>query len=71
MKLKKFKSFKVVRLAEGNWMYHLAYVDFEDVTVSFSKEGFKSKEEAQNFGSVKRVESNALIPSRTSPEHGF
>lgn len=68
MKLKKFKSFKVVRLGEGNWMYHLAYLDFEGITVSFSKEGYKSKEEAQNFGETKRVESNALIPYRTSPE---
>ena len=68
MKLKKFKSFKVVRVSELNWMYHLAFVDFEGITVSFSKEGFNTKEEAQNFGNVKRVESNALIPFRTSPE---
>lgn len=71
MKLKKFKSFKVERVSELNWMYHLAYVDFDDITVSFSKEGYESKDEAQNFGHTKRIESNSLIPFRTSPENGF
>ena len=68
MKLQKFKSFKVVRLGEGNWMYHLAYLDFDGVTVSFSKEGYKTKDEAQNFGHTKRVWANSWIPARTSPE---
>lgn len=63
MKLKKFKSFKTVRLGEGNWMYHLAYLDDEGVTVSFSKEGFVSKDEAQGQGAAKRAEANKYIPT--------
>lgn len=69
MKLKKFKSFKVMREGDkGHWAYYLLYIDFKDVFITFSKGGFKSKEIAQNFGHVKRVETNAWIPIRTSPE---
>lgn len=64
IELKKFKSFKTVRLGEGNWMYHLAYLDGDDVTVSFSKGGLATKEEAEGQGAMKRAEANRLLPTR-------
>lgn len=64
MKLRKFKSFEVVRLEKGNWMYNLAYIDYDDVTVTWSKEGFASKEEAQAQGASMRVLANSLLKKK-------
>lgn len=61
MKLKKFKSFEVVRLGKGTWMYILSYLDYDDVKVSFSKGGWKSKEEAQAQGADKRSHANSFL----------
>lgn len=70
MKLKKFKSFNIVKLGKENWAYHLSYVDFDDVIISFIKQGFSSKKEAQNFGEDQRMERNNLISISNFPENG-